>query len=62
VRKLTWRHRECLHQTFCQQGRFVLGASWTFERGVMASKAEMFVAVLFEEEERERWNREERNL
>jgi hypothetical protein len=33
-----------------------------FERGVMASKAGMFVAVLFEEEERRSWNREERNL
>jgi len=28
----------------------------------MASKAGMFVAVLFEEEERISWNREERNL
>jgi len=28
----------------------------------MASKAGMFVAVLFEEEERRSWNREERNL
>jgi len=28
----------------------------------MASKAGMFVAVLFEEEERKFWNREERNL
>jgi len=28
----------------------------------MTSKAGMFVAVLFEEEERRSWNREERNL
>jgi len=29
---------------------------------VVSSKAGMFVAVLFEEEERSSWNREERNL
>jgi hypothetical protein len=39
-----------------------LGEKLDVERGVMVSKAGMFVAVLIEEEERERWNREERNL
>jgi hypothetical protein len=62
VRKLLVELKEYLHQTYCQQDSLSLGEKLDVERGVMVSKAGMFVAVLIEEEERERWNREERNL